>query len=118
MKNLILILLMTAAFGCTCDDDPEYACPTEATIDNFAWMAELKEMADEHCEICEHSIVSGTYKGQTVIYVLMTDQLCDGIFVGPLYNCQGEIVEYITDSTSDQEKYHSNTFNSVLYRCQ
>lgn len=118
MKNLILILLMTAAVGCTCDDDPEFACPTEATIDDFRWIDELKEMADADCETCEHSIVNGMYKGEAVIYVLLTDQLCDGVFVGPLYNCEGKIVEYITGSPDDQQKYFSITFHSVLYRCQ
>jgi len=121
MKNLALILLLAAIAGCNDSDErfSENACPTAETLNHFPWVHRLTEMADSFCASCEHSLAIGTYNDETVIYLMMNDPLCNGIFLGPLHNCKGQIVKYFSSSTSDQEEFKNKVnLDSILYRCQ
>jgi hypothetical protein len=119
MKNFVLILFIVGVIGCNdSDPSPDNACPTAATLDDFPWVSNLMESADAFCASCEHSVAIGKYNDQTVIFLTMTDPLCNSTFQGPLHDCSGTIVKYFSNSSEDQAEFQKVTIDSILYRCQ
>jgi hypothetical protein len=116
----IFIVLMMLILTVSCSDDKNVdtnVCTTTGSIDNVSWIAGLKKTMT-NCS-CEISIIKGTYEGQTVIFIALTDPLCDGIDTPTLYNCEGKEMRSFTDSAADQkELFDKVTRDSVLYRCK
>lgn len=101
MKNLfaILVLLVTVA-GCSKENDRnKQICNLADPINELPWLKEIKNSLTR-CG-CETSIMQATYKEQTIFYTATTDLLCDGIETYTLYNCEGKVIEIIT-----QDKIH------------
>lgn len=119
-KHVLTILIVITIISVSCNDDGKLvmnACTPTLSIDNVPWIAELKNTMT-NCT-CEISIIKGTYEGQTVFFIGLTDPLCDGIDTPTLYNCEGNEIISFTDSPSDQEELHNKvTRDSVLYRCK
>jgi len=121
MKNIILgisIILALGSVSCTDDQKIESkVCKATESIDNVPWIVELKKSIT-NCQ-CEISIIKGTYNGQTVIFVAITDPVCNSINTPTLYNCEGKEIRSFTSSTTDQKELRDNvTWDSVLYRCK
>ena len=113
--TVFLLLLLTA---CCAEESPYPSpCPTTNTYDQFPWIADLKSSLT-HCS-CEFSIVKGTYQGQIVIYVLLTDPLCDGINTPTLFDCDGTPIRSFTSSMADQKEFYEQVkLGVILYRCK
>jgi len=121
MRKIIGVMLITLTIGSvSCNDEDKLAtnaCTPTVSIDDVPWIAALKKTMT-NCT-CEISIIKGTYQGQTVIFIALTDPSCDGIDTPVLYNCVGNEIKTFTDSPSDQKELHDNvTRDSVLYRCK
>ena len=113
-----LIILTIGSLSCTEEKNVESnACTTTESIDKVPWIADLKKSMT-NCT-CEFSLVKGTYKGETVFFIILTDPRCDGIDTPTLYNCNGQAIKSFTDSASDQKELNDNvTKDSILYRCK
>ncbi len=71
-----------------------------------------------HCS-CETSIIKGTYYNETVIFIALTDPLCDGIDRPTLYCCDGTAIKTFTSSAADQKELTEKvTLDEVSYRCK
>lgn len=121
MKNLIFGILVVLAIGfISCADDQKFESTdpkSSASEENLAWVEELKKSIT-NCQ-CEISIIKGTYKDQTVIFVAITDPVCNSINLPTLYNSEGKAIRTITDSAADQKDFSDNvTWDSVLYKCK
>ena len=98
----IFILLITIFFVASCGKDEntnKSVCNLTDPINELPWLKEIKNSLTS-CA-CETSIMQATYKEQTIFYTATTDLLCDGIETYTLYNCEGKVIEIIT-----QDKIH------------
>ena len=121
MKKVIVfvmsVILTLGVAGCTDDKFDTNACTSADSIDGVAWIEELKESMT-NCT-CEISIIKGTYEDQTVIFIALTDPLCNGIDTPTLYNCQGKEIRSFTTSTADQKELREKvTRDTAMYRCK
>lgn len=121
MKRIIFAISIILTFGSvSCSDDQKIdsnACKVTESIDNVPWLVELKKSMT-NCT-CEISIIKGTYNRQTVIFIAITDPVCNNINTPTLYNCEGKEIRSFTTSTTDQKELRDNvTWDSVLYRCK
>jgi hypothetical protein len=111
--------LILALCAVSCDDKRigTNACTDSATIDNVPWLVDLKNsMTDCTCEL---SIIKGKYQGEHVIFIALTDPLCDGIDTPTLYDCYGNEVRRFTESAADQKELMENVSrDSVIHRCK
>lgn len=119
-KFIFVASIILIVCSVSCNDDKNVnanACNATGSIDNVPWIVDLKKSMT-NCT-CEVSIIKGTYEGQTVIFIALTDPLCDGIDTPTLYNCNGKEIRSFTDSASDQKELRDNvTRDSVIYRCK
>jgi hypothetical protein len=117
-KSVFIVSIILTAISASCVDDPinTNACMTTESIDTILWIAELKNSMTD-CT-CEQSIIKGTYNGEAVIFIALTDQVCNGIDTPTLYTCYGKEIKSFSDSPADQKDLHDNlTRDIVLYRC-
>ena len=115
--SLAAIMLTLSSFSCNDDKkDDTNACTASEPMD-VPWIAQLKgSMTNCTCEI---SIIKGTYEGQTVFFIALTDPVCDGIDTPTLYSCHGKPIRSFTNSTSDQKELREKvTRDTVIYRCK
>ena len=113
-KSILLIFLLLISFSCKKDDsDSTNACAGDNPLE-ADWMAEIKNSLGE-CT-CELSILQGTYEGETVFYLALTDPLCDGIYTPVLMDCEGNTVK--TYSIDEFEDFLEEvTYEKAIYRC-
>ena len=121
MKKIIFAISIILAFGSvSCTDDKKNdstACKATLSIDSTPWIIDLKKSLT-NCS-CEISIIKGTYNSQTVIFVAITDPVCNSTNTPTLYNCEGKAIRSFTASTTDQKELRDNvTWDTVLYRCK
>jgi hypothetical protein len=110
MKFLPIGLLALIIAGCDNDCHDGLAnCPTPDNLHHFPWLMELIEQEGD-CSGCATVTVRGTFYGETVVYTTINDPLCDFIFVGPLYDCRGNVVKTITSSEADQQILRDHLF--------
>jgi hypothetical protein len=114
-----LLLLLIVVFGCGSNETSGVDfCPTAETVENFPWVMELVDNLGT-CSPCATSVVRGTYSGKTVIFTVMNAPNCDGLFTGPLYDCRGRLVEYISLSERDQRLFQRyGSINMILGQCE
>lgn len=68
---------------------------------------------------CETSIIKGTYEGQIVFFIAVTDPVCNGVDMPTLYSCGGDEIRTFTSSPADQKELREKLIrDSVLYRCK
>jgi hypothetical protein len=118
MKTCLTLLLIVVVAGCDNDDTETCAvgcCPTPETVEHFPWVMELIDNLGE-CGACDAGVVSGTYGSRTVVFTKMNDPLCNGIFIGPLYDCRGKMVEYISFSDRDQQRFRELLVSITMLR--
>lgn len=100
--------------ACSSDDNTPCEKVADNPLEEYAWLKEIQNNLS-NCA-CERSIIQGTYQGQTVFYVTITDQLCSSMVIPTLYNCKGEVVRQYNDK--DFMNVHDEVKNiKVLYRC-
>jgi hypothetical protein len=118
MRIFIVLVLLILTVSCSNDKNVDTnVCTTTGSIDDVPWIAGLKKSMT-NCS-CESSIIKGRYDNQTVIFIALTDPLCDGIDTPTLYNCEGIEIRSFTNSAADQkELFDKVTRDSVLYRCK
>ena len=121
MKKIIVfvtsVILTMGAAGCTDHKFDTNACTSADSIEGVVWIEELKESMT-NCT-CEISIIKGTYEGQAVIFIALTDPVCNGIDTPTLYNCEGKEVRSFTTSAADQKELREKvTRDTVMYRCK
>lgn len=118
MKYILFSLILSAiVLGCRKDESKnQNVCDSDNPVDTFLWFEELKN-SFTNCS-CEWSILQGTYMNETVVWVAMTDPLCDGFFPPPaVYDCNGEPYDFPT--LKDHEEFYLYvTDREVLYRCK
>jgi len=111
--KILIALIAVPLFLLACQKEGTNACTAENPFD-APWLKSIQDSL-QNC-YCVMSIVQGTYDGQTVFYVAMTDPLCDGIMIPVLLDCEGEVVkQYTYDNYHDF--YDEVAPNAVLYRC-
>lgn len=119
-KFTFVISIVLAISSVSCNHDKSIvtnACTLPMSVDNVPWLVELKKTMT-NCT-CEISIIKGTYEGQPVIFIGLTDPLCDGIDTPTLYNCDGNVIRSFTSLPSDQKDLRNKvTRDTVLYRCK
>lgn len=119
MRAALFTFILIALSFYSCSDDSSHTDDTCATIDNIEeipWLLNKLSLIDCGCEM---SIIRGTYEGQTVIYFMMTDPVCDGISTPTLYACDGTAIRTFTNSPDDQQELlHQVTRDQVLFRCK
>lgn len=117
MKNLCIAFTILLFVSCDDNDDRSQTCTFNDSIDSYPWIVELKHTMT-NCS-CELSIIQGTYRQQTVLFIALTDPLCNGIDTPILYNCEGQPIKSFSSSASDQKELTDNvTRDKVLYRCK
>ena len=117
MKIFYAVALLLL-ISCTDDDKKNrlQTCNFDDSIESHPWLVALKNSIT-NCS-CEISIIQGTYQNQTVVFVALTDPLCNGIDAPVLYDCDGKPIKVFSDSTADQKELRENvTRDKVLYRC-
>ena len=110
---LLAIMLITS-----CGKDENAAktiCEYTDPIEELGWLKEIKTCLT-NCP-CEISILQGTFNGQTVFYVGITDPVCNGIGTITLLDCEGKTVKTI-QSGEYQEFLSKITNIKNLYRCK
>lgn len=115
--KILFMILFVALLSCSKDDNDsntQNACEADNPLE-VEWIIEIKNSM-QNC-FCEISIIQGTYEGQTVFFIALTDPLCDGIDVPTLYNCEGVAVKTYT-MDDYLEFYTEVTRDTVLYRCK
>jgi hypothetical protein len=116
----ILAFFLLSALAISCNDDKELEsneCSSLTSIEAVPWMLELQETIT-NCS-CKTSIIKGTYHSQTVFFVVMNDELCNGINSPTLFNCKGEEVKSFTSSAADQEDFYDEvSWDLTLYSCK
>jgi hypothetical protein len=117
MRMFILLVLLIQTVSCNDECEDTKVCTLTGSIDDIPWIVELKESMT-NCT-CEVSIIKGTYNGETVIFIALTDPVCNGINAPTLYNCEGQEIRSFTNSEADQKELLNHvTRDSVLYRCK
>lgn len=120
MRKFVFIMSIILTLGtvrCSDDQVETNACASSDPIGDVPWIAELKKSMT-NCA-CEISLIKGTYQGQTVFFIALTDPLCNGIDTPTLYNCEGKKVREFSDSIVDQNDLRDNvTRDHVVYRCK
>jgi hypothetical protein len=118
MKKFFVILTLGILFmGCAKDatEETTNACNSSNPIEEVGWLKAMKNSLT-NCS-CEMSIIQGTYNNQTVFFIALTDELCDGIDMPTLFNCEGKVVRTFNE-TDYREFYDKVTRDKVLYRCK
>jgi hypothetical protein len=120
MKILLILLLVIITAGCENDDKTISVgrCPRPETVEHFPWVMNLIDNLGE-CGDCLTVVVRARYRAEAVVFSIMSDSVCDGIFTGPIYNCKGRIVEYISGSKESQDKFNRDIVDRVtLGQCR
>jgi hypothetical protein len=118
MRKLILPLVIALLAGCSDDDKclQTTACGITGQFEELSVFKSLKESIT-NCS-CITSILMGTYEGETVFYVAVTDPTCDSIFAPTLYNCDGEIVRVFENTLEEQSEFFEKVVDRrSLYDC-
>ena len=124
-KKLQLFAIIFTIFcisGCSDDDVKSKAltCNPGEPFQEFSWLQDLKDSM-ESCS-CEQSIIKGVYMGNTVYFLIMTDELCNWEFRTDLYNCHGQIIKeyrYVEGNQNTFEKFQMEvTGQEVIYVCK
>ena len=116
MLSIILAVLVSS---CCHEVEPmqKNACTGEFEPDEIGWITNLKNSMT-NCT-CEMSLFKGTYQGETVFFIELTDPVCDGINTPTLYSCTGEEIRTFTTSLADQKDlYEDVTRDDVVYSCK
>lgn len=117
MKYCFLLVALLLAVSCDDNDDHGKKCTFDDSIDSYPWIMELKNSMT-NCT-CEISIIQGTYRQQTVVFMALTDPLCNGIDTPILYDCDGRPIKSFSNTASDQKELTDKvTRDKVLYRCK
>ncbi len=119
MKAYLILLLIAILAGCDNNDSSTIDfCPTSENVEQFPWIVELIDDLGT-CGACHASVVRGRYNGATVVFTVMDDPLCNGIFTGPLYDCRGVAVKYFSSSNRDQQQYREHVLRDmILGQCE
>jgi len=114
--SFILIIILFILFSCKkTEKETRNASLSSNPIEDVIWLKEMKSSMTD-CS-CEHCIIQGSYNGQTVYYVALTDALCDGIDTPTLYDNFGRVVKIFT-MADYREFYILVSRDKVLYRCK
>ena len=119
MKTLLMTLLIsTVLFSCSKNSKEIQtlnACESSNPLEEVPWLKEMKNSLTQ-CG-CEMSLIQGTYKEQTVFYIVLTDPVCDGISEPTLFDCKGKVVRTFT--IDDYRDFYTDVSTvKVLYRCK
>jgi hypothetical protein len=102
----------------SCDDSDKRPrntdCVFDTPVNEVPWVAEL--LAERDCSVCEVSVFSATYDNGPVIYLSITDPLCDVVFDITIYDCGGEALRHF-NAQAYNEFHDTVTDSEVLYRC-
>jgi len=116
MKILPILFLTLILAGCENDcDDKVTTCPTPETMEEFPWVMELVDEMGE-CGEWMTAVVRGKLDSSDIVYTIMNDPQCDGIFTGPLYDCRGNIIRTISVSETDQEIIRNHVSVDIILR--
>ena len=110
MSAFLLVSLLMA--NCSDEKDCSNACNCDNPLKKFTWLQDLKNTITDG--VCEVSLLQGTYNGQTIFYIQMTDPFCEAIDTPTLYNCDGELVRIFTFE-DHQDFYTEVTMTKTLY---
>jgi hypothetical protein len=117
IQRFFFFALMVLLSSC---DDPEHKhrntnCEFDIPVNEVPWIAEL--LAEGDCSMCEVSVFSARYDNGPVIYLNITDPLCDVMFDITIYDCAGEAIRHFESDDYD-EFQDTVTDSEVLYRCE
>jgi hypothetical protein len=102
----------------SCDDSDKKPrnidCVFDTPVNEVPWVAELLAERDSVSAKCLCFLA--TYDNRPVLYLSITDPLCDVAFDITIYDCGGEARRHF-DSEDYNEFYDTVTDSEVLYRC-
>lgn len=114
IMKLIFYFFIAAGMLIACQKDTEGIndCGVENPIEELAWLHEMKNSIS--C-ICHSSIAQGTFKGQTVFFIIVPSFYCDAAGI-TIWDCNGDVVKEFLYIDDDPEMAQVE-FVKVLYSC-